>query len=274
MERARSLGVDFPLFLIPRTNDTVLRAAINGDLAAIGIADRIVIVNGDLVDLSDESPERRPTMRRRPWGRFAVARNIIRRGGTLSSQIATSEATGISQPAVSKAYTILRAEGFLPSGGARRLTQSQFKSLIDYAIDSYPGAGGISTYWYSSSAPTLAVELAEELAEADAAISGDYAADEFAPWKQPRTLTIYAPTGLDLARHGLAESNPSTANVILRVPEDATIWRTAHEWGDARTARFTDPVLTAWELSQSTDVDAQQAVDRVKQRLIDEASPS
>lgn len=271
IERAHDAGADVPLFLIARTNETVRRAALKGDLAAIGAADRIVIVNGELLNLSDEIPETDKPLRRRPWGRLAVARHLIRHGGSASSQVATSAAVGITQPAVSKALTRLRREGLLPSNGARQLTPPQLASLIDYAIDSYPGPGGISTHWYSSSTPVLTVQLKEALAQAGALISGDFAADQFAPWKQPRTLTFYAPTGVDLASHGLAESNPSTANVILRVPEDTTIWRTAKEWTDQTPTRFTDPVITAWELARSSEVDADQAVDRIKQRLLNEA---
>jgi hypothetical protein len=274
IDRARSLGADAPLFLIPRANDTVRRAALKGDLAAVGAADRVVIINGELVDLSDKSPEPDKTMRRRPWGRLAVARLLVRTGGILSSQITTSTAAGITQPAVSKAYTTLRGEGLLPTDGARKLRPSQLTSLIDYAIHSYPGPGGISTYWYSASSPILTADLKAALTETRALISGDLAADEFAPWKQPRTLTIYAPAGIDLASHGLAESNPDAANVILRVPEDATIWRTAQEWTDTEPTHFTDPIITAWELSQSSDVDADQAVDRIKRRLLDESGLS
>jgi len=271
VKRARDAGADIPLFLIPRANGTVRNAGMKGELAAVGAEDRTVIVNGQVLDLSGERSTPRSTMRRRPWGRFAVARDVIRRGGTLSSQVAAAEAVGISQPGAGKAIAILRAEGFVPSAGARQLTPPQLKALIDYAIDSYPGPGGISTYWYNSSTPTLVRELAEALHEANALISGDFAADDFAPWKQPRTLTIYTPSGLDFASRGLAESNRSSANVIVRVPEDATIWRTAAKWADRGSARFTDPVITGWELSQSGDVDNGQAIDRVKQRLLQEA---
>lgn len=274
IESAQRAGANVPLFLIPRINHTVRRAALRMEVAAVGIADRIVLVDGVITDLSEARREPRPGMRRRPWGRLAVARDIIRRGGRLSSQVATSRAIGISQPAVGKAIATLREAGLLPNDETRVLKRPQLQALVTYAIEQYPGPGGISTYWFGSRVTSAGLDLSALLADTDALISGDFAADAFAPWKQPRTLTIYAPHGVDLVGHGFAESSPKEANVILRVPEDPTIWLTAQEWTDIHPARFTDPLITAWELSESGDVDADQAVDRITQRILDEAGPS
>jgi biotin operon repressor len=263
---------DILLYLLPRTNQTIrMITQSNPRLAAVGLEDRVVIFQGEMIAL-DHDHEKHSAVRRRPWGRFATVRELIRNGGRQPSQTAIADQTGISQAAVSQALKYLRDQHHIPIDQNHRDGPRSFRALIDYAITEYPGPGGITSYWYDFDHPTdTAHKLREVLRESHALVGGDLAADEYAPWKSTTRLALYFPTGIDMTRYHFAEAPADEANIVLRIPADTSVFRTATAWNERTRPEspfmLTDPVITAWELTQSPDTDAGQAVDHLKDFL-------
>ena len=266
---------DVLLYLLPRTNDTIrMITRSNPRLAAVGLEDHTIVFKGSMITLSSD-PEPAPAVRRRPWGRFATVREVIRHNGQRPSQTAIALETGISQAAVSQALRYLRDHELLPVDRGRLEGAHSLRALIDYAITEYPGPGGITTYWYDLDHVDATVHKLRDVIDMnDALIGGDLAADEYVPWKSATRLALYFPAGIDMTRYGMAEASREDANITLRIPADASIFRTARAWSKyhEKPNRFTDPVMTAWELTQSPDSDADQAVDHLKRFLESRAS--
>lgn len=261
---------DVLLYLLPRTNNTIrMITQSNPRLAAVGLDDKTIVFKGNVITLGEDLELERP-VRRRPWGRFATVREIIRHHGHRKSQTTIALETGISQAAVSQALRQLRDRQLLPVDPGQLEGPHSLRALIDYAITEYPGPGGITTYWYDfDHAAETAHKLRDVIGINNALIGGDLAADEYAPWKSVTRLALYFPTGIDMTRYGVAEASPEEANIVLRIPSDASIFHTARAWAKdrARPDQFTDPVITAWELTQSPDSDADQAVAQLKRFL-------
>lgn len=256
------------LYLLPRTNPTILKTAQTSPrVAVVGLSDRTVVFRGRVVSLNAAQPAN-ATVHRRPWGRFATARELIRHRGTAMTQSAISTATGVTQAAVSKALHVLRSGNLFPVDPRITDGPNSLRRLIDYAIDEYPGPAGITSHWYSLDTPReTANELRHVLAEAGALLGGDLAADEYAPWKMTSRLAIYSPVGIDFASLGLAEASRNDANIVCRIPADFTIFNTARSWSRDGRPEFTDPIITAWELTQSRDSDSDQAIDQLRRFL-------
>ncbi|MDJ0363435.1 hypothetical protein [Rhodococcus sp. H29-C3] len=81
------------------------------------------------------------------------------------------------------------------------IPRSRRSSAIDNWLEEYPGALGVETYWYGPSDPVeqdnLIVRYAHEM-DARVLVSGDGAADHYAPWRKPATSVVYLSELLDL----------------------------------------------------------------------------
>lgn len=90
------------------------------------------------------------------------------------------------------------------------------------------------------------------------------AADLVAPWRHPRSATIYVPAMDNLARTGLvAVAAPDDGTVAVCVPNDRSVWpiepvdRTFRE----RTIRIADPLQVLNDVLAAADVDSAAAAD-------------
>ncbi|MER3389708.1 MAG: hypothetical protein RJQ01_06705 [Microcella sp.] len=128
----------------------------------------------------------------------------------------------------------------------------------------YPGAGGITQYWYGLNPIVQQAQLASRHDET-VLWSGDAAADLMVPWRTPRTAVVYARTGLRLAAEGFAESTPGKATLAVTVPADQTIWPIAAAYARKKISEnaIVDPLLCAYDVRESGGSDVDQAVERL-----------
>lgn len=99
-------------------------------------------------------------------------------------------------------------------------------------------------------------------------MSGDVAADLFAPWRVGRRAVIYARTGYDLAEVGFSETTSENATLECVVPANPTIWSTAAAWAAGEGGWTTDPVLVAWDVQRTGGPDAGDAVNKIRQTVL------
>lgn len=170
----------------------------------------------------------RPTLPQGP-GALAMIRFLIRDsnewpaiGSTELSNIAR-----VTQPRASQVLSRLHAAELVErvKGGWR----AEREALLDAFLNEYRGPGGTELYFYSLDAPAKAtLEVVKNLAtdEARVAVSADVGPDLIAPWRSPSTAIIYVEDATDTIDIGLvsAESRDD-ANVIIRVPDDTSVFR-------------------------------------------------
>jgi hypothetical protein len=218
-----------------------------------------------LVDLPGAQPAKaaRPNQVARLAGRGIGAFAVLRRMMLIPRlrQVQLASMTGLTQPRVSQILATLSDAGLVTrtSGGWEVIDWDQ---ALQAWLASYPGPGGVTTYWTGlddiwSSATTALTALPH-----DAVVSGDVAADLLAPWRQPQTATVYARAMDSLVRTGLVQV-PSAADgaVAICVPEDITVWPSeplAREFRD-QAISLADPIQVLSDLVRAQDDDSEQA---------------
>ncbi|MFC8529644.1 hypothetical protein [Nocardia sp. NPDC057227] len=243
------------LFVAPSASPRVVSAALAGAFDLVTTAPPTVIVAG-ASRVERREPPAAARRGRVPWGRWAVGRVLAARTSPLPQrEIATR--TGLTQQAVSLALRqlpVVRA-----AGGWLGAVE-----LLDTVLAGYPGPGGLVQHWYGLDPPVVAGRSITTLAArrgVPLALSGDAAADEYAPWQQPVTTLAYLAELLDLTAADLVPSGAGEATVVTVVPADPTVLRTAANF-------LADPVLTLWDLGHtSTGPDADQAAVTLREAI-------
>ena len=174
-----------------RSSASVEHAMRGGEIDGVVVAPPMVVIRGEVLlheaSVGKNGAQVRTGRGRAAWGRWAVDRSLILAKQPLP-QKSIASATGVSQQAVSQALQdhplVQRVED-----GWRVDDRS---ALVERWLVDYPGSGGATTYWYALQ-PVLqqgsdALGLAKELA-AEPLLSGDSAADEYAPWRLPTQLS-------------------------------------------------------------------------------------
>ena len=203
-------------------------------------------------------------VRRRPWGRSAVAR-VLLRTGRPQTQVELAKATGISQAAVSHALAALKDHVARTDRGWVATNPEQ---LFTQTVRDYPGPGGITTYWYGLENLSAQAEVVlDHAGRGVALLAGDNAADMIAPWRRLRRATIFAQTGLDLRQSKFSQTPVENATLALTVPEDPTIWATATAWYGDHT-NVTDPILAAWVVGNTAGSDADEAEKQLRRAVV------
>jgi hypothetical protein len=141
----------------------------------------------------------------------------------------------------------------------------------------YPGPRGLTTFWAATG--DLATQLgrvervAQERGAPEPAVSGDFAADFYAPWRRPSRVVAYLTDQPPLEEHGFATVRSADATVELRTPMDPTILTTSRQWPSTRDRAprlYTDPLISAWDLRRSPGGDVDSAVDHLRARALRE----
>ncbi|NQX14138.1 hypothetical protein HQQ80_21130 [Microbacteriaceae bacterium VKM Ac-2855] len=277
-EDAERAGDDAILYVVDRASDSLLRTAReNVDVGVIWREAGLLTV-GSVEHtvgrrLVDQSQSKRG---RAPWGRFAVARLLLR-PTEPQTQSALARSAGISQVGVSKALASL---GALVVRTDRGWAAVDAGDLFDKVLAEYPGSGGLSTFWYSLDDPTsnglMALDTVAHIVgsgeEAAMLLSGDLAADEYAPWRRPTSALLYAKAGFGVWIPGFASSAPDRANVEIRTPRDPTVWRTAEAWRDHPAVPMSkpvvDPIIAAHDVNATARSDSGEAVGAIRDRLV------
>ncbi|WP_187266219.1 hypothetical protein, partial [Escherichia coli] len=145
----------------------------------------------------------------------------------------------------------------------------------DAFIAAYPGPQGLSTFWTATGTVADQLNRIESSGWAShdtanmLALSGDQAADFYAPWRRPTRITGYVSRMPDMTSPGFAEVRQDEATVELRMPKDRTgvpMSRVRGRRGE-RT-RFVDPVLAAWDLNRTAGGDVEAAVRHLRDQTL------
>ncbi|MFC9995907.1 hypothetical protein [Nocardia sp. NPDC127526] len=251
------------LYVAPSAAPDVIAAAVAGGFDLVTDDPELVIVGG-VVLLQSEEPRRRPSSGRPAWGRSAVLRVLALASRPLQ-QSELASAIGVSQQAVSLALsrlssTVTRDEhGWIALEGA----------LESWERD-YSGPGGTVSYWYGLDDPATqantALQLLDELG-LNAVVSGDLAADTYAPWQLPTTVRMYLPEIIDFTVVGFSPAEPNDATMTIVVPEDPTVAHVAAAFGTRYGGRhlLADAAITLWDLlNTSTAPTEDEAADRLR----------
>ncbi|MEC3915979.1 hypothetical protein [Nocardia sp. CDC160] len=254
------------LYVAPSAAPDVIAAAAAGRFDLVTDDPELVIVGGEVL-LQSEEPKRRPGSGKPAWGRNAILRVLALASRPLQ-QSELAAAVGVSQQAVSLALS--RLSSFV--------TRDEHGwSALDGALESwvreYPGPGGTVGYWYGLDDPatqaSTALKLLDELG-LNAVVSGDLAADTYAPWQLPTTVRMYLPEIIDFTVVGFSPVEPNDATMTIVVPEDPTIAHVAAAFGTRYGARhfLADAAITLWDLLNiSTAPTAGEAADRLRDAI-------
>jgi hypothetical protein len=177
-----------------------------------------------------------------------------------------------------RAGLVLRAE----ADGRTGWVADDWDALLDWWLTTYPGPGGITTYWYGLTSPREqagAVIAALADGERRVAVSGDVAADEIAPWRRPGRAVIYAEIrdgkdGPDLTATGLTPSGPAEATLELIVPADPGVWVAPSPTGAESTLPLADMLQVFWDVRRAPGADSDQALAALLPKLRARGAPA
>jgi len=144
--------------------------------------------------------------------------------------------------------------------------------LLSQFLRDYKGPGGESRYFFFAGHVVQATRELVNLAQAEFAISGDVGADLYAPWRAPTHTIIYASRWFEIPPMAglVAADSLGSANVILVVPEDETIFpsqpvieRAPGGW----RVPLAHPTQIMWDLTQLGGEDRFEALRPIQERL-------
>ena len=209
-------------------------------------------------------------------GSFAVIRALIRfRRDEAEDAGATAlaEQVGVSQPRVSQVLHRLR-DLELVDGVRHGRWRPRREALLDRFLAEYPGPGGSESYLYGLDSPAdISVRASDAIAPRNLiAVSADVGPDLIVPWRRPSIVILYARRPLDPTSLGLVEAQGKhDANVIVRIPEDTSIFTTpptfTAELG-GREVKLADPAQQIWDLQDLGGADRVEAAERLREWLL------
>jgi hypothetical protein len=256
------------MYVVVSPGPAVMSAAEKGDVDLISIDPSAVLIGGDRLlglETGDTDSGVRHRKGKTPWGQLAAERALIVNGDPMK-QAEIADAALITQQAVSNALKSLDDLVVRLSWGWKAKDAGR---LIDRWLESYPGPGGATTYWYSLDSPAeqakAAVELARDL-DSSPLVSGDAAADLISPWRLPITTRLYIRQMVDFTDAGFTPTEPQDATLIVTVPDDPTLWTTAG-LGKPREIPLADPLIVLWDVLRSSGPDADEAAGRLRETI-------
>ena len=269
VERELSRLVDSPrhtavLYVVPHVTASLRWSALRDTrLIVAGVDDGVVILDTEEHRAPVTGPVKRPRPRgRRPWGRLALLRALVRTAEPRT-QARLAQETGLTQQAVALALPGLRPRGVERSDHGWAAADPA--PLWDAFVGTYPGPDGLRRRWAGVAPVVTQAERALAAAaesSTPALLSGDVAADEQAPYRRPSAAVLYARTDLDLDAHAVPAA-PGTETLTGVVPSDPTVVATAAAWGGP-SSLCTDPLVTAWEVGSGRGADRADAVAHLR----------
>ncbi|MCX2748971.1 hypothetical protein OOZ51_14275 [Arthrobacter sp. MI7-26] len=269
----RQEGREHYLVITHRPSRHVTAAAARDALDMIAVEPPSVMIGGRellLGGTEPAAPKPTPSQGKPAWGRYALLRSLLLSTEPQIQRVLAHEA-GISQPAVTKNLKLFDTWVAKNESGwfARDKTQ-----LLDYLLKLYPGPRGATSYWYSlrslDEQLREAIQYAEEMG-AKPLVSGDVAADIYAPWRLPDRATIYLREFVDFNDAGFSPASRDEATLIAVTPEDLTLWLTASV-AEHEGLPLADPLLTLWDLTQNEAPDAPDAVKHLRDAILSGAA--
>lgn len=207
-----------------------------------------------------------------PYGAAAVTRVLLVASVPLTqSQIA--KRIGVTQPRVSQVLNELLGLRLVERVGRRGWRPSDHRQLLDHLLRTAPPpTDGVSTWWATADQDPWDATLPCLPRLLGARVSGDTAADLYAPWRRPRLSVVYAAKTIDLHPLGLvAADGPYDAVLRLVNPADPTL---LHELATPKrfrgeTVPLADPIVVLRDVQAGPGPDADEAAAALKAALPD-----
>ena len=264
-------------FVVGTAGSTLTDAAERDPRVAYAAVDQgVVSFLGTIYRASDRDPDTVARPARVSWTRLAVLRLFALRAQEPLTQSAIANLIGVSHVAVGKQLPAL--DGVIERAPSGWLTSDRTACWDRFMAD-YPGPLGLASYFGAIGEPAEQLARVEQVvrvqSEEQLIVSGDFAADFYAPWRRPARIVGYVSTQPPLEQHGFAVVRATDATVELRTPRDPTIQAMSRSWvpssgGERR--RYSDPLIAAWDLSRSPGGDAGSALEQLRDRVMRETS--
>lgn len=208
-------------------------------------------------------------------GSLAIIRALIRFGeGETEEPQATALAAQarVSKPRASQVLHRLHALGLVEKSQPSRW-QPDREALLDRFLAEYRGPGGSELHLYSLEPPAaVATAAARNRSSGTAlAVSADVGPDLVTAWRRPSMLVLYVDEEIAPIKLGLVEAQgPSDANVILRMPEDRSVFAApplVATVGDIEIP-LADPSQMIWDLHDLGGADRLEAAGLLREWLL------
>lgn len=252
------------LFAANEAAAPVVVAAEAGEFDLVLAEPPMVIINGSV--LLDESPPRRSDQHHRvAWQRLAVER-VLAIWEQPMTQHEIAAVVGASQQAVS---TAMRANEHITQTSTDGWMGTS--ELLDVWLREYPGPRGTQAHWFDLDAPVEQYRKARDLLSeltVGSVLSGDLAADRYAPWTLPSSVRLYVDEIIDFTAAGFSPADPADATMTVVIPDDRSIRTVAsHIYGAVNIDGHVvaDPAIIMWDLlHNSTDPTSTEAAHIVR----------
>jgi hypothetical protein len=207
-------------------------------------------------------------------GALAIVRFLIRMSDELGGLGPTelSKIARVSQPRASQVLSQLQMLSLVEKeADGYRADQ---EALLDAFLNQYRGPGGTELFFYSLDPPTAAALRVVHGFRSHAsrvAISADVGSDLLAPWRSPTIAIIYFEHPVDTRDIDIvAAHSQDDANVILRFPDDTSVFRYPSHDATVSGDRLplADETQMLWDLHNLGGDDRLEAADLLRQSLL------
>lgn len=233
---------------------------------------------GDRFELSRRTSAEKPRRKQRRLlpqgpGALAIIRFLIVRGEESSlGPTELAKIARVTQPRASQVLARLHDAGLIQKGRENPHEPNR-EELLDAFISEYRGPGGSEYALYSLDPPQhTAVRVASSARRTLAAISADVGPDLVAAWRTPSHLIVYIDKPIDANAHGLTPAKDrSDANVLLRVPDDSSVFGNWHPIVadlNGSKLRLADPTQMIWDLHDLGGDDRTEAAGHLKSWIL------
>lgn len=220
-------------------------------------------IRGALVPVAAPPAAARRRPGKQPWGVFALAFALLS-DAAPRTQRALAEQLGLSQPRVSQALRAQLAPFVVTTTAG--WTVSEPAHLLSWLASAYPRPSA-EAGWLSLEDPVPTTRAVAHLLDEQRvryAVTGQVAADDYAPWARPTRSAILVESLTDLSAAGCTPVPVQQATVVTAVTEDPNALRSGQNRAGLRLA---GPWRTWLRLAQDGDT---AAADHLRDVLLRE----
>jgi len=199
-------------------------------------------------------PTTRPVRRGRPATvTWSVVRSLVVSSQPVR-QVELAANACATQGRVSQVLSTLVDRGLVRRDTSGWVSDDRAQ-LAAWFIDSYPGPGGIESWWFHLDPVMTQTSLVADTYRSSV-LSGDAGADTIAPWRSPTHAVVYSPALLDLTSLGFvpADGVADGSLLVVAAPSDSSVFH---------AGRVADPLQIAYDLHRLGGADRAEAADRV-----------